>query len=150
MEFMQMPLGKVTVVSPDEFDRLFREQALIADVSDKKSEVEYERRDSFLISLIRREVERHFGTDEDGTPFVGDDWWPDHTRHMELTPDHCSREFIGSLRSLLTGEFCDYRIQLCVYSDTMDGEKYIGSMALYAEHALIEKKLHALLCQTRR
>lgn len=136
---------KLNIVSPNDFDRLFQEQALIADVSDKKREVEYERRDSFLIFLIRREVERHFGTDEDRAPFVGDDWWPDHTRHMELTPEHCSPEFLGSLRSLLTDEYADYRIQLCVYADKMDGKSYIGSLLLYADHAVVEKKLYTLL-----
>lgn len=64
---------------------------------------------------------------------------------MELSPEHCTAEFLGSLRSLLTDEFCDYRIQLCVYADVMDGKSYIGSIVVYADHAVIEKKLYVFL-----
>jgi hypothetical protein len=40
------------VVSPDQFDLLFGEQALIAEFANESEESEYERRDSFLIHLI--------------------------------------------------------------------------------------------------
>lgn len=43
------------VVSPDQFDLLFGEQALIAEFSNESEESEYERRDSFLIHLIRND-----------------------------------------------------------------------------------------------
>ena len=71
------------IVSPEQFDGHFREQALIAEFPNEDAEAEYERRDSFLIHLIRREVTEHFGPESGDSPFVGDDWWPDHTRHME-------------------------------------------------------------------
>ena len=41
----------------------------------------------------------------------------------------------------------DYRIQICVYGDAMDGKTYIGSMALYADRVLIETRLYELLQQ---
>src|SRR5438067_834039 len=97
------------VVSPEKFNELFREEARIAEFSSPEEEIAYEGRDSFLIHLIRREVQRHFGINEDEQPFVGDDWWPDHTRHIEATPAHCTPEFLGALRSLLTDEYKDYR-----------------------------------------
>ncbi len=133
------------VVSPEAFDGVFREEATIAEFKSPADEAAYEKRDSFLIQLIRREVETHFGTEEAHQPFVGDDWWPDHTRHMELTPVHCTEAFLTALRDLLTDEFVDYRIQLCVYRDATDGKSYIGSMVLYADRVLIEKGLHDLL-----
>lgn len=136
------------VVSPERFDELFREQALIAEFRTKDAEAEYERRDSFLIHLIRREVVAHFGPESDDSPFVGDDWWPDHTRHMEITPKHCTPAFFGALRALLADDYRDYRIQLCVYADHNDGKSYIGSMALSADCVLIEQKLHELLLHT--
>src|SRR3954470_10680348 len=89
------------IVSPERFDELFRDQALIAEFPTEDAEAEYERRDSFLIHLIRREVVQHFGPESDHTPFVGDDWWPDHTRHMEVTPEHCTPAFLRALRALL-------------------------------------------------
>ena len=137
------------VVSPKRFNDLFREQALIAEFSTKDAEAEYQRRDSVLIHLIRRAVEHHFGPATDQTPFVGDDWWPDHTRHMEVTPAHCTAGFLGALRALLSDDYRDYRIQLCVYADHFDGKTYIGSMALSADSVLIEQKLHDLFDSTR-
>lgn len=133
------------IVSPEEFDQLFREEARIAEFTSPDEETAYERRDSFLIHLIRREVQQHFGTDENQQPFVGDDWWPDHTRHLEVTPTHCTVAFLTALQNLLTDEYKDYRIQICVYGGAMHGNSYIGSMALYADRVLIERKLYDLL-----
>jgi hypothetical protein len=137
------------VVTPERFDELFREQALIAEFPTEDSKAEYERRDTSLIDLIRREVAKHFGPESDHSPFVGDDWWRDHTRHMEVTPEHCTSTFLGALRSLLAGDYRDYRIQLCVYAEPMDGKTYIGSMALTTDRVLIEQKLHDLLHSNR-
>jgi hypothetical protein len=133
------------VVSPKKFDKSFRQEALIAKFSSPKEEAAYERRDSLLIRLIRKEVEQHFGRNKEQQPFVGDDWWPDHTRHMEVTPAHCTAAFLTALRRLLNNDYKDYRIQICVYEDPMDGTTYIGSMALYTDRVLIEKRLHELL-----
>src|SRR5687768_15890203 len=116
------------IVSPKKFDERFREEARIAEFASPDEKIAYERRDSFLIHLIRREAQQHFGPDKDHQPFVGDDWWPDHTRHMEATPAHCTPGFLIALRSLLTDDYTDYRIQICVYADAMDGKTYIGSM----------------------
>jgi hypothetical protein len=133
------------IVSPKKFDKLFREEAHIAKFASPEEKTAYERRDSFLIHLIRREVQQHFGPDKVHQPFVGDDWWPDHTRHMEATPAHCTPAFLTALRGLLTDDFQDYRVQICVYRHAMDGKTYIGSLALYADRVLIETKLYDLV-----
>jgi hypothetical protein len=137
------------VVSPKRFNDLFQEQAIIAEFQNEEAEAEYERRDSFLIHLIRREVATHFDGDSDPPPFVGDDWWPDHTRHLEVTPKHCTPKFLNALCALLTEEYRDYRFQLCVYADHDDGNSYIGSMALSNNRILIEEKLNELLQSNR-
>ena len=142
---LRMLTKNLKVVSADTFDEVFREEASIAKFNTPADEAAYEKRDSFLIHLIRREVGRHFGAEEAQRPFVGDDWWPDHTRHMELTPAHCTAGFLTALRDLLTDEFGGYRIQLCVYRDAMDGKTYIGSLVLYADRVLIEEGLYDLL-----
>ncbi|HSE23338.1 MAG TPA: hypothetical protein VLB68_16845 [Pyrinomonadaceae bacterium] len=133
------------VVSPKQFDKLFREEALIALFSSEKEEEAYERRDALLIRLIRREIKQHFGRNKARHPFVVDDWWPDHTRFIEATPAHCTAAFLTALRRLLKDKHKDFRIQICVYKDPMEGTTYIGSMALYSNRVLIEKRLHKLL-----
>jgi|GEM_PF-6447516 len=68
---------------------------------------------------------------------------------MEVTPQHCTPAFLTALRALLTDDYREYRIQLCVYADHNDGKSYIGSMALSADRVLIEQKLHDLLYSNR-
>ena len=133
------------VVSPKKFDECFREEARIAKFSSPREEAAYERQDSLLIRLIRKEVRQHFGRNQKQQPFVGDDWWPNHTRYIEATPAHCTAAFLTALRLLLKDDYKDYRIQICVYKDPMEGTTYIGSMALYSNRVLIEKRLHKLL-----
>ena len=133
------------VVSPEEFGKLFREESHIAEFASTDDENAYAKRDAFLVHLIRREVQRHFGTDEDKQLFVGDDWWPNHTRYIEAIPVYCTSSFFAALRRLLTDEYKSYRIQVCVWRDLMDEKSLIGSMVLYAERVLIEKRLHELL-----
>lgn len=144
MAFAAMLPKTQKVVSPKEFDECFREEALIARFSSPREETAYEKKDSLLIRLIRKEVRQHFGRNQQ-QPFVGDDWWPDHTRHIEATPAHCTPAFLTALRRLLKNDYKDYRIQICVYKDPMEGTTYIGSMALYSNRVLIEKRLHKLL-----
>ena len=133
------------VVSPKQFDRLFRDEAIIATFASDEDEADYERRDSFLIHLIRRVVERHFGPASEHTPHVVDDWWPNHTRYLDLSRDHCTPGFLADLHALLSDEYHDWRIQVCVYEDHVEGESYIGSSAIYQNRVLIERKLHALI-----
>lgn len=132
------------VVSPKEFDKVFKKEALIAEFSSTREEEAYEKRDWSLIRLIRKEIRQHFGRSTKRQPYVLDDWWPDHTRFIDATPAHCTPAFLIALRRLLKNDYKDYRIQICVYEDIMEGTTYIGSMALYRNRVLIEKKLHSL------
>lgn len=133
------------VVSPKEFDKRFKEEALIAEFSSDEEEEAYEERDSKLIRLMQKEVRQHFGRNEDEQPWINEDWWPNHTRYIDASPAHCTAPFLIALRGLLKDDYKDYRIQICVYEDPMEGTTYIGSMALYKDRVLIEKKLHSLL-----
>jgi len=135
---------KLKVVTPKEFDKIFREEAVIAEFSSSEEEEEYEKRDSSLIRLMRKEIRLHVRPNAEQQPFVSDDWWPNHTRYIEVTPEHCTTAFLNALSRLLNNDFKDYRIQICVYEDVRNGATYIGSMALYNDRVLIEKKLHAL------
>ena len=103
------------------------------------------REHAFLVHLIRKEVQQLFGTDEARQLFVGDDWWPNHTRYVHAIPAYCTAAFFAALRSLLTDEYRNYRVQISVWGDLLDGKSYIGSMALHAKRVLIERRLHELL-----
>lgn len=70
------------VVSPKEFDKLFREEACIAEFASPDEKESYAKRDAFLVHLIRREVQQLFGKVEERQIWVGDDWWPNHTRYI--------------------------------------------------------------------
>lgn len=129
------------VVSPDVFDDLFYKDALIAEFASESDEHAYERRDSFLIYLINQVVQQTFNPEDLDSLFVGDNWWPNHTRYIEAALDQCSPQFLTALRALLTNDFAAYRIQICVYVSLSDPGEYIGSMALYADRLVIESKL---------
>jgi hypothetical protein len=129
------------IVSPERFSALFSEQALIAEFPNQEAESDYERRDAFLIHLIRREVDRIFASGDAEKPFVNDDWWPDHTRHVEADLRHCTPAFFEALHALLIDDYGDWRIQLCI----CDGRNFLGSLVLYAESILMEERLHSHL-----
>lgn len=129
------------VVSPEVFDDLFRKDALIAEFESSSDEVEYERRDSFLIHLINQVVELQFTSEDTQALCVGDDWWPNHTRYITAAPNHCTSAFLTALRCLLTDQYEFYRIQICVCESLSDTDVYIGSIAIYADRMVIESKL---------
>lgn len=130
-----------TVATGDEFDELFNADACIAFFSSPKDEEAYAIRDEFLIHLIRNLIVGHFGSDSDAGPHQNEDWWPNHTRYLEMVPSQCTLAFLSALHELLTVEFADYRIQICVYEDVMEGTTNIGSMVLYTARVVAEQKL---------
>jgi hypothetical protein len=136
-----LPQTKI-VVTPEKFDELFDEDANIAKFSSPAEEAAYEKRDSFLIHLIKKLVNDHFGLETEGALYILEDWWPNHTRYLDMVPGQCTLPFLQALHELLTEEFSDYRIQICVYANPMEGTTYIGSIALYARRLVIEAALH--------
>ncbi len=136
---------KYKIVSPPDFDSLFSKEARIADLKTQKAEEDYERRDSRLIQILKNIAATNTTTENLEGIWIGDDWWADHTRHIEINYSYCSSGFISALQDTLTGEFSNYRIQMCVYRDISEGESYIGSLLLYSDRRLIEKPLYDLL-----
>jgi hypothetical protein len=102
-------------------------------------------KNQFLIHLIKRIVEESLGARSERMPCVVEDWWPNHTRYIELELAQCTVPFLEALHALLADEFRNYRIQLCVYEDQMKGTTYIGSLALYADNIVIEDELNKRL-----
>jgi len=136
---------KRNVVSPENFDELFQKEAHVMEFGSPEEEAEYEKRDSQLIILIRQEIKQMFGPEECRELFVDDEWWPDHTRRVEIGMRHFTTALLTALRSLLKGEYKDYRILISVYVNRTETELYIGSVALHADRALIERNLYLLV-----
>lgn len=130
------------IISTKEFDDVFSREAKIADLRTQKAEDDYVKRDSRLIQLLKDIVANQATTDTPEEIWIGQDWWPDHTRHIEINYRHCSSRLISALQDTLTGEFSSYRIQMCVYHDISEGESYIGSLVLYSNRRLVEKPLY--------
>jgi len=139
--------SKPTVVTPKNFDQLFSDEALIAEFATAAEEEEYEKLDSFLIHLIQTVVTRHFGSGESNQPHVGEDWWPNHTRYIDTNTAQFKVGFLSDLHQLLTDDYENYRFQICVYEDMMEGASYVGSMALYSDRFVIEENLNKALNQ---
>jgi hypothetical protein len=136
---------KRNMVSPEGFDELFQKEARVIEFGSSAEEAEYEKRDSQLITRIRQEIKQLFGAEESRELFVDDEWWPDHTRRVEMGMRHFTTALLTALRSLLAGEYRDYRILISVYVNRTETELYIGSVALHADRALIERNLYLLV-----
>lgn len=139
---------KRNVVLPEHFDELFQEEAVIAKFGSAQEEAEYDKRNSELIARIRQEIAQLFGPEESRRLFVEDEWWRDHTQRVEIARKHFTTALVMALRSLLTGEFKDFRILISVYVNRKKTGLYIGyigSVALHADRALIEKDLYLLV-----
>lgn len=130
-----------TIATGEEFDELLRADAEMAYFSSVAEEEAYATRDEFLIHLMHERIAQQFGENLDSTPHQNEDWWPNHTRCLDMTPAQCTRSFLQSMHELLTDAFANYRIQICVYADVMAGETYVGSMVIYADRVVIEQKL---------
>lgn len=133
------------MVLPEHFDELFQKEAVIAKFGSAQEEAEYDKRNSQLIARIRQEIVQLFGPEKSHELFVEDEWWRDHTQRVEIGMWHFTTALLTALRSLLTGEFKDFRILISVYVNRKKTGLYIGSVALHADRALIEKDLYLLV-----
>jgi hypothetical protein len=69
------------------------------------------------------------------------DWWPDHTRPVEISERAFTFASFEILRSLLTGEFDEWRIQAVVYTDIMEGTTFIGSVLIWSDKLIVRREL---------
>ena len=130
------------VVSEAKSDQLFSDDAMIAEFATEGDESAYEKRDSFLIVLIKRACEEALGSVADIHVYHIEDWWPNHTRYVSVSAEYCTREFILMLQSLLTEEFSNYRIQLIVDSNlAVDESPELGALTIYADRVIVEDRV---------
>ena len=130
------------LVSEEESDRAFEDDALIANFESESEEIAYEKLDAFLIMAIKRACTDVLGQDAEDHVYHLEDWWPNHTRYLSVSADYCSCDLIVKLHSLLTEEFSLYRIQLVVDSNlTVEGSPEIGAMTIYSDRIVVEKSV---------
>ncbi len=125
-----------------DFDRIFKETVLIAEFATDSDEKLYEQRDSSLIELIWEVCNRVIDPNERGGIHIIEDWWPDHTRHLDCNLSALSERLENKLQSLLRGTYQSWRIQIVVYRDMMVGATQVGSLVLYSDRALIDRGLY--------
>lgn len=137
------PIHDIVVAETDtDFDALLRHSAMIAAFltgadSDRFSEKNGRLRNAMEISVIA-----HLGDDlAESDTHLNYDWWPDHTRTIEISERVFRFEMFELLRSLLTGEFDEWRIQVVVYADIMKGTTMIGSILIWWDKLIVDRKL---------
>ena len=69
------------------------------------------------------------------------DWWPDHTRPVEISERAFTFATFEILRSLLTGEFDEWRIQAVVYTDIQQGTTFVGSALIWSDKIIVGRQL---------
>lgn len=138
---------EVTIAAKDDvFDDLFRASTRVAKFKDKEAEAEYQRRDEELRKRIVGVADRLFEPSFSEKHLeIGWDWWPNHTRYLDASIHSFSQAFLDGLRTLLAGEYKDWRIQVVVYADPSEGRTMVGSIAIWADKLLIDRALYSLL-----
>ena len=131
-----------------DFDKLLRKSALIAEFLTAGDSDRYSKKDARLRQLIEDTLGEILGPDGmEAHACVGYDWWPDHTRSLELDPESFRPPVFDALRALLVGEFDEWRIQAVIYRDHMDGTTLIGSVLIWSEKLIIDRALYDWMCE---
>lgn len=124
----------------EEFDRIFRDTAVIAEFADEPDEEEYVSADSALIEEIKRTSFRLLPKHEELVHHI-EDWWPNHTRYVECSWSAFDLRMIRGLQALLSGRFEGWRIQIVVYENMYEGSSQIGSIVIASDWSLIDRAL---------
>lgn len=137
----------IVAAKDDVFDSLLRQTALVANLSrGSAEEAAYEALDAGINQQVVEVGRRLFSDDFVAKHiFVGDDWWPDHTRHVDLTIDAFTQPYYDGIRAVLSTARPGWRVQVVVYADIMNGKTLIGSAAVWADRVLVDRALYGLL-----
>jgi len=139
-----MTIQEIIVAKTDkDFDLLFIGSARIAKFITAADSERFSEKNLTLTEQMEAATSRIYGEKAaNENTCVGYDWWPDHTRHIECDTQSFSQELFNSLHNLLAGEYCEWRIQVVVYQDLMNGHTMIGSVAIWSDKLLIDHKLY--------
>jgi len=125
-----------------DFDALLTRSAMIAEFLTGADSERFSDKNDRLREAMERAAASHLGDAlaESDTHFNWD-WWPDHTRPIEISEKAFTFEMFELLRSLLAGEFDEWRIQAVVYGDVMDGHTLDGSVLLWKDKLILDREM---------
>jgi hypothetical protein len=73
--------------------------------------------------------------------WLNGDWWPDQTKRIAVDATAFGPEQVKALRTLLQGEFEDWRITVGINRDFNSNEpEYIGGLCIYATRIIVQKE----------
>jgi len=120
----------------ESLSEVLEDKSAIAHFANKAEEASYEQIDSRLIEQIRTTTEAlHLS---EGVCQI-EDWWPNHLRGIESSPQYFRRDLLERLRHLLVGDFVPWRIVIHYYegpSNEDRGSALILSDRILATHSL--------------
>lgn len=133
----------------EDFDRLLRKSALIAEFLTATDGERFSQKNDRFRERIEDACRQILGAEGmEEHAYVGDDWWPDHTQHVDLDTQSFQQPLFEALRALLVDEFDEWRIQAVVYRDHMDGTTTIGSILIWSDKLIVDRALYDWMRQT--
>jgi hypothetical protein len=140
--FAMQPIHDIVVAETEaDFDALLKHSATIAQFLTASDSNRFSKKNDRLRIAIQKAVITHLGEDlAESDTHIGYDWWRDHTRHIEVSERTFTFEMFELLRSMLTGEFDEWRIQAVVYSD-MEASTMIGSVLIWWDKLIVDREL---------
>jgi hypothetical protein len=119
---------------------VLEDNSAIAHFANKAEEAAYEQLDSRLIEQIRITTEAlHLS---EGVYQI-EDWWPNHLRGIESSPQYFRRDLLDRLRGLLAGDFVPWRIVIHYYEGPSNEDR--GSALILSDRILATHSLRGLL-----
>ncbi|WP_035615963.1 hypothetical protein [Haloferula sp. BvORR071] len=142
---MDIPsIEDIVVADKDaDFDKLLRRSALITVFLTARDSDRLWAKSDRLRQQIEDACRGVFGVqDMEPHVYISDNWWPDHTRHIEVSAESFQQPLFEALRALLVAEFGEWRIQVVVYRDPMAGTTMIGSVLIWSDKLIIDRALY--------
>jgi len=138
-----LPIHEIVVADADaDFNALLRRSAMIAEFLTGSDSERFSSKNDLLRDAMKQAVVGRLGEEmAESDTNIGYDWWPDHTRHIDISERAFSYDVFELLRSLLTAAFDEWRIQAVIYSDIMEGTTMIGSVLIWCDKLIVDRKL---------
>lgn len=139
---MQPVFDIIVAETGADFNALLERSAMIAEFLTGTDSQRFADKNDRLREAMEKAVVSHLGETLAGSDtHFNWDWWPDHTRPIEITEKAFTFATFELLRSLLAGEFDEWRIQAVVYTDIMDGHTFLGSVLFWRDKLVVNREL---------
>jgi hypothetical protein len=141
----------IIVAEKDEdFSKLLQKSALIAKFLTGADSERFSQKNDRLRQHIENACHKILGTEGmEAHAYIGYDWWPDHTRHVELDAHSFQQPLFQAIHALLVDEFDEWRIQVVVYREIIDGTTMIGSVLIWSDKLIVDRALYDWMSKAR-